>query len=379
MKNYTNKLEPGVHIISFPNCEPCNLRELFPVELAGSEIEILDANGTWVNKDVIKLEKDKLVIPAAYNVISPLPTFRLTLVHPIELLWKVRLDQQAITPRINISFRDSFDYEHVLPLAKLACLMYSQEQTVKATVEHQYDFDTYYYHSTASHRGMLNRGFLHQLYVYFKGKRSVVDLQFLYLSKLDKKTGKRLIVVVFQGSNKPQDWMTNATFQRVDFMNRGEVHQGFYGAFKLFYRSLKTKRAKTNKMMLNQLLRDTKTFNEMTNIIFVGHSLGGAIATLASCYLHELGVSRDIMKVYSFGAPPIGSKPFADYFTGKINIHRLVNDLDVVPKFDTFTNLYHIGEPIVMQSNDSEIHSCNGYVDNIIDGIQNEIKTPTRV
>ncbi|MHA2937305.1 lipase family protein [Vibrio sp. RC27] len=269
-----------------------------------------------------------------------------------------------------VSFDNKFNFLGALPLAKLACLMYSQEEMVKTTLARHYDFDTYYYHSTASHKGMLSRGFLHQLYVYFKGKKSVVDLQFLYLSKIDKQTNKRLIVVVFQGSNKPQDWMTNATFQGVDFLSRGRVHQGFYGAFKLFFRSLKSKKARSNNLMLSQLLKDVKTLNETTNIVFVGHSLGGALATLASCYLHELGVNPDIMKVYSFGAPPIGTKEFSDYFSDKIAINRVVNDLDVVPKFDSIINLYHVGEPIVMPSNENEIHSCDGYVDNIIDAIQ---------
>src|SRR5262249_31531377 len=61
---------------------------------------------------------------------------------------------------------------------------------------------------------------------------------------------------------------------------------------------------------------------------FTGHSLGGALATLAG-YLFERTAG-----VYTFGSPLVGNQTFAGAFNTRFGIRsvRYVNDHDVVPR-----------------------------------------------
>ena len=209
--------------------------------------------------------------------------------------------------------------------------------------------------------------------VFFRSKTPLIDLQFMHLSKVDKKTGKNLIVIVFQGSQEPQDWMTNFNFKDDDFEGRGKVHGGFKQALKLFFKVIKKKDLTKINLPLT-ILEDIKNINENSQIILTGHSLGGALATMAGCYLYEKGIKKENLEVYTFGAPPVGTKEFTKYYHDKINLFRLVNENDVVPKLDKITNLFHLGTEIVLPSNDGEVHACKGYTDNIIDKIGMNVK-----
>jgi len=61
------------------------------------------------------------------------------------------------------------------------------------------------------------------------------------------------------------------------------------------------------------------SLNAHTKIILTGHSLGGAIATLAASYFVEKGVQPENIEVYTFGAPPLASKGFV-----KRSLHILI-------------------------------------------------------
>ena len=65
---------------------------------------------------------------------------------------------------------------------------------------------------------------------------------------------------------------------------------------------------------------------------FCGHSLGGALATLAADWA---AIKRSCnVKLYTFGAPRVGFKPFSERLTsglGAENIYRVHRSTDVVP------------------------------------------------
>ena len=75
-------------------------------------------------------------------------------------------------------------------------------------------------------------------------------------------------------------------------------------------------------------------------IYIIGHSLGGALATLASVRLKTLGYSPI---VYTFGSPRVGNYFFhKDY---NIVNYRWVNKMDIVPHLPSILLGYeHIGE-----------------------------------
>lgn len=64
-------------------------------------------------------------------------------------------------------------------------------------------------------------------------------------------------------------------------------------------------------------------------VVVTGHSLGGAIATLAGAYLRKLGVAVDI---YTFGSPRVGDTAFANFVSSQKNgfTARITQKLDPV-------------------------------------------------
>jgi hypothetical protein len=62
-----------------------------------------------------------------------------------------------------------------------------------------------------------------------------------------------------------------------------------------------------------------------------GHSLGGAMAMLAAAYCAENGIAKERIKVFTFGAPLVGGRGFANLFTG-IAVERFVFQFDIVPR-----------------------------------------------
>ena len=68
-------------------------------------------------------------------------------------------------------------------------------------------------------------------------------------------------------------------------------------------------------------------------VYLVGHSLGGAVATLGGAALLEMGVLPEQVEVVTFGAPPVGNKAFADAFAGRLQLTRVVTAGDPVAGF----------------------------------------------
>lgn len=67
---------------------------------------------------------------------------------------------------------------------------------------------------------------------------------------------------------------------------------------------------------------------------FSGHSLGGALATLAACYFSPIirAVAGCKIKCHTFGSPRIGNKAFVAWFDGKVDeSYRILNFKDPVP------------------------------------------------
>jgi triacylglycerol lipase len=101
------------------------------------------------------------------------------------------------------------------------------------------------------------------------------------------------------------------------------VHQGFYYAFESVYQEL------------NQFLRGLKG---VTTIHCVGHSLGGAIATLAADWIKSTGAVAQV-NLYTFGSPRVGLEMFAKKCTTRLvadNIYRVYHKTDPVPMVPTW-------------------------------------------
>jgi endonuclease G, mitochondrial len=131
------------------------------------------------------------------------------------------------------------------------------------------------------------------------------------------------ILVAFRGSESTGDWMANLNAFALA-RRYGTVHRGFYGQF-LAVQS-----------RLESLLR------RLTGrpILVTGHSLGGALATIAAA---EWQGRFPVDGVYTFGQPAVGRGAFQPFMARNYGARffRFVNNNDIVPRVPP--NFSHVG------------------------------------
>jgi len=151
--------------------------------------------------------------------------------------------------------------------------------------------------------------------------------------------GENFAVLAFRGSERPdqhpQDWLTDFdALQTVQDPFSGKVHAGFSRAITAAWNNVDA--------VLRPALAATAAVgadDPGLPLFVTGHSLGGALATLAVCRFAsgELAavapnpaVRFQLRACYTFGAPRVGDAAFSQAFE-KPPTYRLVNNLDIVP------------------------------------------------
>lgn len=137
----------------------------------------------------------------------------------------------------------------------------------------------------------------------------------------------RHIVLVFRGSQQVADWKTNFSFRlrkfavsspkQSDAIPTGEVHRGFQAAWESIER---------------RVIFQLKEWWQSDTLFWVtGHSLGGALAALASASLEYQGFT--VSGLYTFGQPRVGDWKFAQVVNARMGdrMFRYVNNNDIVP------------------------------------------------
>lgn len=129
--------------------------------------------------------------------------------------------------------------------------------------------------------------------------------------------------IVFRGTNTAfaSDILTDATAGITQRSAYGHpVHNGFSDCFK-------SMKPQINRFLDESERRGVKIVN------CIGHSLGGAVATLCSEYIKATRPTF-IVKNYTFGSPRVGVKSFADSYTrsiGSENNFRTYHRTDIIP------------------------------------------------
>ncbi len=134
-----------------------------------------------------------------------------------------------------------------------------------------------------------------------------------------------VILIAFRGTQPDhlEDLITDAALELVAFPGRrGKVHQGVWTALNLMWKDL-----------LEAIRVEQKTGQ---SIWLTGHSLGAALATLATARF-RLDMDKPVNGLYTFGQPRVGDRDFAARFNAdfKMRTFRYVNNNDVVTRVPT--------------------------------------------
>jgi len=153
-------------------------------------------------------------------------------------------------------------------------------------------------------------------------------------------------ILIFRGTEPTsyQDLLTDSRFKLVNWNGVGRVHLGFRDAFEELH-------SDQGLAAFLASLGDIPVF-------IAGHSMGGALATLAASRYPS---SRAI---YSFGAPRAGDRSFVQ--SVRIPSFRVVNRTDLVvdvpPYIRGVTSFDHSGELVQINSDSSVQSSRNGHL-----------------
>ena len=127
------------------------------------------------------------------------------------------------------------------------------------------------------------------------------------------------IIIAFRGTENLDDWKTNINLAKAAW-KVGMVHSGFSRSINSVW------------PMATARLNSLRTNNQP--IWITGHSLGGALATLACGLLDDELPEEAIAGVYTFGQPRVGDAIFAQTVNKRVKkrFFRAVNNNDIVPR-----------------------------------------------
>lgn len=165
--------------------------------------------------------------------------------------------------------------------------------------------------------------------------------------------------IIFRGTQYLADWLTNLNVMTSKSSYHQSVHDGFNQSFK---------------SMKPQLLQFISALhkNNITTIHCIGHSLGGALATLCGEWIK---FSQNIKPyIYTYGSPRVGLQGFSHSCTmsiGSERIFRAYHKTDVVPYIPIwpyihtpdFGTEYYLYSPGVVPG--AQYHSMSEYVTSV--------------
>ena len=141
------------------------------------------------------------------------------------------------------------------------------------------------------------------------------------------------IAAVFRGTDEIADWLDNLNVVRIP-SPFGKVHKGFNDALMDVW------------PMMRQTIRRMRPIDEIHRPLWLtGHSLGGALATIAAATLVD--EDETFFGVYTFGSPRCGDKEFARVYKIEAGerTYRFQNNNDIVSRVPTRTMSYrHVGK-----------------------------------
>ncbi|BAZ12571.1 lipase class 3 [Calothrix sp. NIES-4071] len=190
---------------------------------------------------------------------------------------------------------------------------------------------------------LANFGFAHYLFL----KRKRVPFGFIA-----QRQDTQDIYVVFRGTANLAEWISNFKFVQQSYKQAnnpplcptiprtilGEVHRGFYKTYirpdlgNLIDRIYDFNRDDNYNSIRDTIEKTLSNCPANSRVFVTGHSLGGALATIATLHIHlseRIPIKSPIL--YSFASPRVGDMNFARNFDN-LECYRIANSEDIVPK-----------------------------------------------
>ena len=134
-----------------------------------------------------------------------------------------------------------------------------------------------------------------------------------------------LINKVYFAGETPEEFAENAA--RQDISNAyPKVHKGYNNYVQEALAAEGRDGTEKSKRRLADMLLEHKD----GKLYLVGHSMGGATATLAGARLISMGVRPEQIEAITFGAPAVGNKAFQEKFEPLLDLTRIVTEGDPV-------------------------------------------------
>jgi predicted lipase len=161
----------------------------------------------------------------------------------------------------------------------------------------------------------------------------------------------REIIIVFRGTQHWGDWLTNLKIWKNKIQGDGyryHVHAGFRRAL-----DERNKGDVSVYQQIEKIIEDARTNRRgvKRRVYLLGHSLGGALATLTALRL-ELDGTCEVTGVYTFGQPAVGGHSFEMTYRHHPRIptlnprtFRICSGIDIVT-FLPFPFYRHVGNQV---------------------------------
>lgn len=127
------------------------------------------------------------------------------------------------------------------------------------------------------------------------------------------------IILSVRGSSNILNWITNINFAFKDtsLVSGGQFHTGFLNAWEELTAGV------------TSAIDSALASNSGYRVVATGHSLGGAVATIAAAHLRAGGKTVD---TYTYGAPRVGNDVVSDFITNQGTNSRVTHLDDPVPR-----------------------------------------------
>ncbi|KAI9504035.1 hypothetical protein GGI26_005656 [Coemansia sp. RSA 1358] len=139
------------------------------------------------------------------------------------------------------------------------------------------------------------------------------------------------------------------------------VHEGFYESTRAAY------------PYILKNIRSAAEDYPNYKIIFLGHSLGGANAVLSALmFARDNEYIKDRIRVWTFGEPRVGNRPFAEYYTQVLGnqTYRITYQADIVPHLPPWQIFGYQHHPLEIHiiNKAGDFYACQNTVREDLDG-----------